>query len=59
MFLPRDAVRRRFKLSVSEMEDIVRFAESCHVILGTGELELGPEEMEARKRYVGRWGNNK
>ena len=51
--------RSPWDASPSEMEDIVRFAESCHLMLGTGELEPCLEEMEAKKRFIGRWGNNK
>ena len=42
-----------------QLEDIVRFAEDCDTMSGTGDPDPEYEELQARHRYIGRWGDNR
>ncbi len=43
----------------SELETIVKFAGDCQSMLGEGEVEPEGKVLEARDRYIGRWGDNR
>ncbi len=43
----------------AEFAELVRFAGACEVISGRDNPPLAPEEMDMRKLYVGKWGDNR
>ena len=45
--------------SPAEMEEIVHFAEDCSTMLGSGAVDPVGEELESRRRFLGRWGDNR
>ena len=42
-----------------EFEKIVKFRDECSILLGDEEWKISDEENEARKRFIGRFGDNR
>ena len=42
-----------------ELTEVVDFAESCQLMLGEGSNDHAEEVLQARERYIGRWGDNR
>jgi N,N'-diacetyllegionaminate synthase len=41
-----------------QMEELVKYAERVHGLLGDGSLSLGEAERKSRERFLHRWGND-
>jgi sialic acid synthase SpsE len=41
-----------------QMEELVKFGDKCGILLGESQPEITEEEIIARKKFIGRFGNN-